>query len=102
MSQIHFSSTEDYRKRIIQLGELPSNVYNVGGLGIENINKLNLLDKEDFESSIGCKLKSNNYLVTFHPVTLDKGSAETQFSALINSLDKLDNSLIIFTKTKCR
>ncbi len=98
MSQIHFCSTEDYRKRIIQLGELPSNVYNVGGLGIENINKLNLLDKEDFESSIGCKLKSNNYLVTFHPVTLDKGSAETQFSALINSLDKLNNSLIIFTK----
>ena len=98
MSQIHFACTKDYRNRIIQLGELPSNVYNVGGLGIENINKLNLLDREGFERSIDCKLKSNNYLVTFHPVTLDKDSAETQFSALINSLDKLDNSLIIFTK----
>ena len=98
MSQIHFACTEEYRNRIIQLGELPSNVYNVGGLGIENINKLNLLDREGFEKSIDCKLKSNNYLVTFHPVTLDKDSAETQFSALINSLDKLDNSLIIFTK----
>ena len=98
MSQIHFACTKEYRNRIIQLGELPSNVYNVGGLGIENINKLNLLDREGFERSIDCKLKSNNYLVTFHPVTLDKDSAETQFSALINSLDKLDNSLIIFTK----
>ncbi|MDC0636999.1 UDP-N-acetylglucosamine 2-epimerase [Flavobacteriaceae bacterium] len=98
MSQIHFACTKEYRNRIIQLGELPSNVYNVGGLGIENINKLNLLDREDFERSIDCKLKSNNYLVTFHPVTLDKDSAETQFSALINSLDKLDDSLIIFTK----
>ena len=98
MSQIHFTSTEEYRKRIIQLGEHPSTVYNVGGLGIENINKLNLLDREGFEKSIGCKLKSKNYLVTFHPVTLDKNSAENQFIALINSLDKLDNSLIIFTK----
>ena len=98
MSQIHFACTEEYRNRIIQLGELPSNVYNVGGLGIENINKLNLLDRDGFEKSIDCKLKSSNYLVTFHPVTLDKYSAETQFSALINSLDKLDDSLIIFTK----
>lgn len=98
MSQIHFACTKEYRNRIIQLGELPSNVYNVGGLGIENINKLDLLDREGFERSIDCKLKSNNYLVTFHPVTLDKASAETQFSTLINSLDKLDNSLIIFTK----
>jgi len=98
MSQIHFACTEEYRNRIIQLGELPSNVYNVGGLGIENINKLNLLDRDGFEKSIDCKLKTSNYLVTFHPVTLDKYSAETQFSALINSLDKLDDSLIIFTK----
>ena len=98
MSQIHFACTEEYRKRIIQLGELPSNVYNVGGLGIENINKLKLLDREGFEKSIDCKLKCSNYLVTFHPVTLDKDSAKTQFSALINSLDELDNSLIIFTK----
>lgn len=98
MSQIHFACTNEYRNRIIQLGELPSNVYNVGGLGIENINKLNLLDRKGFERSINCKLKINNYLVTFHPVTLDKNSAETQFRALINSLDKLDNSLVIYTK----
>jgi GDP/UDP-N,N'-diacetylbacillosamine 2-epimerase (hydrolysing) len=98
MSQIHFACTEEYRNRIIQLGELPSNVYNVGGLGIENINKLDLLDREAFEDSINYKLKENNYLVTFHPVTLDDASAETQFSALIDALDKLDDSLIIFTK----
>ena len=98
MSQIHFACTEEYRNRIIQLGEHPLNVYNVGGLGIENINKLDLLDREAFEDSINYKLKENNYLVTFHPVTLDDASAETQFSALIDALDKLDDSLIIFTK----
>ena len=98
MAQIHFASTKEYRNRIIQLGEMPSNVYNVGGLGIENINKLDLLDREGFEKSINNKLKTNNYLVTFHPVTLDKNSAEAQFTALVNALDKLENSLIIFTK----
>jgi GDP/UDP-N,N'-diacetylbacillosamine 2-epimerase (hydrolysing) len=98
MSQIHFTSTEQYRKRIIQLGEHPSSVHNVGGLGIENINKLSLLDQNDFEVSIGRQLKRSNYLVTFHPVTLDNASAEVQFRSLISSLDDLDNSLIIFTK----
>jgi len=98
MSQIHFACTEEYRNRIIQLGETPSNVFNVGGLGIENINRLDLLDREGFEKSVDCKLKSKNYLVTFHPVTLDKSSAESQFTALINCLDKLENTLIIFTK----
>jgi len=98
MSQIHFTSTEEYRKRIIQLGEHPSNVYNVGGLGIENINKLHLLEKNDFEIAIDRQLKKDNFLVTFHPVTLDNASAEVQFRALISSLDELENSLIIFTK----
>ncbi|MDP5200722.1 UDP-N-acetylglucosamine 2-epimerase [Flavobacterium sp. DG2-3] len=98
MSQIHFTSTEDYRSRVIQLGEQPVNVFNVGALGIENVNKLDLLNKDEFEKSIGFTLKKVNFLVTFHPVTLDHSSAEMQFNELLLALDKFENSSIIFTK----
>lgn len=98
MSQIHFTSTEEFKKRVIQLGEQPKNVHNVGALGIENINKLKLLDKNGFEDSINFKLKRVNFLVTFHPVTLDSSSAEGQFSELLKALDKYENTTIIFTK----
>ena len=80
MSHLHFTSTEEYRKRIIQLGEQPQFVYNFGALGIENINKLKLLSREAFEESIGFKLNRRNILVTFHPVTFENATAEKQFS----------------------
>ncbi len=98
MSHIHFTSTEEYRKRVIQLGELPSTVYNVGALGIENINRLVLLDKDEFQKSIGFELGRKNILVTFHPVTLEDSTAESQFNELLKALDELSDTKIIFTK----
>lgn len=98
MSQIHFTSTQEYKSRVIQLGEQPENVYNVGALGIENINKLKLLSREEFENSINFNLNKNNFLVTFHPVTLDNASAATQFNELLSALDKFEKTTIIFTK----
>jgi len=98
MSQIHFTGAEEYRNRVIQLGEQPKNVFNVGALGIENINKLKLLNKNDFENSINFKLNRINILVTFHPVTLDNYSAEDQFKALLQALETQENTNIIFTK----
>lgn len=98
MSQIHFASTAEYRNRVIQLGEQPNNVFNVGALGIENVNKLKLLTKSEFEISIKFKLNKINFLVTFHPVTLDNLSAEEQFKQLLIALDKFQDTTIIFTK----
>jgi GDP/UDP-N,N'-diacetylbacillosamine 2-epimerase (hydrolysing) len=98
MSHLHFTAAEEYRNRVIQLGEDPERVYNVGGMGIENIKRLCLLDKEGFEKSIDFKLGEKNVLVTFHPVTLENNTAETQFQELLNALDILVNTHIIFTK----
>lgn len=100
MSHIHFCSTEDYKKRIIQLGESPKSVYNVGALGIENINKLKLLSREEFEDSISFKLdKKYSFLVTFHPVTLEKSTAGQQIDKLLEAIDNIHDCKIIFTKT---
>jgi len=67
-------------------------------LGVDNINKLNLLSKEKFEKAINFSLGEKNILVTFHPVTLEKKTSEIQFRELLNSLDKLQNTKIILTK----
>ena len=98
MSHIHFAATREYANRIIQLGEEPSRVFNVGGPGIENIKKLNLLNKDEFEKSINFKLAKKNILITFHPATLENSSAREQFNELLKALDELDDTNFIFTK----
>jgi len=98
MSYLHFTATEEYRKRVIQLGENPSRVYNIGAMGIENIKRLKLLSREEFEKSINFKLNKKNILVTFHPVTLEKASAKEQFDELLIAIDELKDTNIIFTK----
>ena len=98
MSHLHFTSTETYRKRVIQLGEQPKHVFNVGAPGIENIKCLSLLSRDRFEKSINFKLNKKNLLVTFHPVTLENSFAELQFSYLLKALDDLHNTHILFTK----
>lgn len=98
MSHLHFTATEEYRKRVIQLGEAPNRVFNVGGLGVESIKRLPLLNKLELERSIGFRLAQKNLLVTFHPVSLEKSTARQQFTELLAALDELENTHIIFTK----
>ncbi|MFY9088407.1 UDP-N-acetylglucosamine 2-epimerase [Arcobacter aquimarinus] len=98
MSHLHFTATEEYKNRVIQLGEHPNRVFNVGGMGIENIKRLKLLNKEEFEKSIDFKLNKKNILVTFHPVTLENSTAKEQFQELLDAIDELEETNIIFTK----
>ena len=98
MSQLHFTSTDEYRNRVIQLGENPQRVFNVGALGIENINRINLLSKLEFEKLIKFNLAELNFLATFHPVTLEKETAEGQLRNLLLALENFPEAKIIFTK----
>lgn len=98
MSHLHFTANDEYRKRVIQLGEHPDRVFNVGGMGVENIQRLPLLGQSEFEASIDFKLADNNLLITFHPVTLEDATAEAQFSELLAALDPLKETHLIFTK----
>jgi GDP/UDP-N,N'-diacetylbacillosamine 2-epimerase (hydrolysing) len=98
MSHLHFTATEEYSKRVMQLGEDSKRVFNVGGAGIENIKRLKLLTKVKFEKSINFKLKKKNVLVTFHPVTLEIKTSKKHFQELLNSIDELEDTNIIFTK----
>ena len=99
MAYLHFTATKEYKNRVIQLGEEPRRVFNVGGMGIENIKRLKLLDKNEFEKSINLKLNEKNILVTFHPVTLEYKTAKKQFQELLNAIKGLKDTNIIFTKS---
>ncbi|MGY0399600.1 MAG: UDP-N-acetylglucosamine 2-epimerase [Ostreibacterium sp.] len=98
MSHLHFTATDIYRNRVIQLGEQPERVFDVGGMGIENIKRMPLLSKKAFEKAIDFTLAEKNLLVTFHPVTLENTTAKEQFQSLLGAIDKLENTHIIFTK----
>ena len=86
MSYLHFPGCEAYRKRIIQLGEEPERVFNFGDIGIENIKRMEYLSKEELEEALGKSLKGPYASVTFHPVTLEEDTAETQTKELIAAL----------------
>jgi GDP/UDP-N,N'-diacetylbacillosamine 2-epimerase (hydrolysing) len=98
MSHLHFTATQEYKNRVIQLGEEPNRVFNVGGMGIENIKRLKLLSRDEFEKSIDFKLNKKNILVTFHPVTLENSTAKDQFQELLDAIDELKDTNILFTK----
>lgn len=98
MAHLHFTSTEDYRERVIQLGEHPDRVFNVGAPGVENIKRMILLSRELLEESIDFKLGKFNLLITFHPVTLEKSTAKENFLNLLKVLDELEETHFIFTK----
>jgi len=97
MSHLHFCSAEQYRKRVIQLGESPGRVFNVGAIGVENIRNLQLLSRVELESAIGFKIDEKTILVTFHPVTLENRSSKSQFTNLLEAIDHYDLR-VIFTK----
>ena len=97
MSHFHFVAAEEYWRRVIQLGEQPKNIFLVGGLGIDNIKRLKLLDRIELESSLGINLGKKSLLITFHPVTLEKASASIQMKELLSALSKLQDTQLIFT-----
>ena len=98
MSHLHFTATEEYRNRVIQLGEQPDRVFNVGAVGVDNIKRLHLFSREKFEQSINFKLGKRNLLITFHPVTLEHNTSKEQFENLLRVLDEQVDTHLIFTK----
>lgn len=98
MAHLHFVAAEEYRRRVIQLGEHPERVFLVGGLGVDNIRRQALLDRSELEAALDFKLAAKNLLVTFHPVTLEHASARDQMTELLAALAALPSDTnLIFT-----
>ncbi len=98
MSYLHFTSCEPYRRRVIQLGEDPGRVYNVGAIGLENIRNQKRMTLEELEDSLDFRLGDKFAVVTFHPVTLEENTAAEEFGQLLGALDCFSDLKVIFTK----
>jgi GDP/UDP-N,N'-diacetylbacillosamine 2-epimerase (hydrolysing) len=100
MSSLHFVASEAYRKRVIQLGENPQTVFNVGAIGVENIKNVSLLSIEELEKSLNFGLQGCSYcVVTFHPATLEENTGAKQMRELMDALDEFPEMHFIITKS---
>ena len=97
MAWWHFVATAEYKKRVIQLGENPGRVFNVGGLGVDAIKKTNLLSKDELMIKTGIKFGKKNLLITYHPVTLENKTSQQDFKSLLDVLSKIKDINLIFT-----
>ena len=95
LSALHLTSTEEYRQRVIAMGEQPDRVINTGAIGVYNIMQLPLMSKEELEKSIGCKINKRTLLVTMHPTTIDPTPSSTVMGELFKALDAHDGNVII-------
>jgi GDP/UDP-N,N'-diacetylbacillosamine 2-epimerase (hydrolysing) len=97
MSHLHFVAAKEYRDRVIQLGESPERVFLVGGIGLDNLKSLQLLAKQELEASLNLKFDKKSLLITFHPVTLEDGTEESQITELFSALSELEDTTLIIT-----
>jgi GDP/UDP-N,N'-diacetylbacillosamine 2-epimerase (hydrolysing) len=99
MSYIHFVTTSEYMNRVIQLGEAPNRVFNVGALNVDSMKKIDTLTKKELEIEINFPIDNRTILVTFHPITLENNTSEGYFSKLIEAIKVAQNIRVIFTYT---
>ena len=97
MSHLHFTSTEEYRKRVIQLGEQPERVFYIGALGVENIKRVPLMTKEEIEEDLKFEVGDKTLLITYHPVTLSESDPIDDINALFEAIDEHSDLRVIFT-----
>ncbi len=96
-AQWHFVAAEPYRQRVIQLGESPDRVFNVGSPGLDHLQYMDWLDRSTLERSLGLELRSPLFLVTYHPVTLDQQSPSIAMQELLAALDGFPEATVILT-----
>jgi UDP-hydrolysing UDP-N-acetyl-D-glucosamine 2-epimerase len=97
MSFLHFTSTDVYRRRVIQLGESPNRVFNVGAIGLDAIRRLKLLSKKELERRLELSLGNMIFLVTYHPVTMERNTAASQVKQILKAFDKFPDAQVIVT-----
>ncbi len=98
MAALHFVATEPFRQRVLQLGEAPERVFTVGGLGLDAIARLTLLDRPALEQSLNFELGNRVFLVTYHPETATDSDPAADFGALLDALDAFEDARVVFTK----
>ncbi|CAK4070503.1 UDP-N-acetylglucosamine 2-epimerase [Vibrio sp. 16] len=97
LSYLHGTSTEEYRQRVIQLGESPERVKNIGAIGLDHLKRASFMDTQELSESLNFSIDKPYFLVTYHPVTLGEEAPEESFQALLDALDTFPDHQVILT-----
>ncbi|HGS4502156.1 TPA: UDP-N-acetylglucosamine 2-epimerase [Vibrio parahaemolyticus] len=97
LSYLHGTSTEEYRQRVIQLGESPERVKNIGAIGLDHLKRASFMDTQELSESLNFSIDKPYFLVTYHPVTLGEEAPEESFQALLDALDMFPDHQVILT-----
>lgn len=97
LSYLHATSTDEYRQRVIQLGESPNRVKNVGAIGLEHLNRTKLMSREDLSKSLGFSFSDKYFIVTYHAATCGSEEPSDSFLAIIEALESFPTYQIILT-----
>lgn len=97
LSHLHFTSTEEYRQRVIQMGENPDHVFNTGAIGVDNIRILPLLSRDELAKSLNINLMKNYFIVTYHPATAVESDAVAEIDALMRALLSVEGTQAVLT-----
>src|SRR2546427_2456460 len=99
MSHVNFTAAEPYRQRVIQMGESPARVHNVGAPGLDHMSRLTLLVRSELSEALGLRLDRGFFIVTYHPVTLEPDTAGEHVAKLLKALDGFPDHRVVFTKS---
>lgn len=97
LSHYHFVASDEYRQRVIQMGEIPENVWNVGALGIENIRTVPRIPLAEINKKFNLQIRQPYFLVTYHPVTVGDEDSEKTFENLLSALDEFPQHQVLLT-----
>lgn len=97
MASLHFTAAEPYRQRVIQMGEVPETVFNVGAIGLDHLQRNAPMSQACLSESLGFNLRERYFLVTYHPVTLAEEDPEASFRAILDALDRFPDHQVILT-----
>ncbi len=101
LSYLHGTSTEEYRQRVIQLGESPERVKNIGAIGLDHLKRASFMDTQELSESLNFSIDKPYFLVTYHPVTLGEEAPEESFQALLDALEYVSRPSSNFDVSQC-
>lgn len=97
LSYLHGTSTEEHRHRVIQLGEMPDRVFNVGAIGLDHLERTEFMTLQELSRSLNFDLTNKYFVVTYHPVTSGREEPEVSFKNILSALDEFPEYQVILT-----
>ncbi len=102
LAHVHFPIADEYKRRILQMGEAEKNVFNCGAPGLDYLDHCQFKTRQELVAELGITFsEKNNFLITLHASTRDTRSPEKNIDQLISALANFPEATLFFTQANC-